>query len=174
MSKTRYVVLTPFARPEIVAGTLRLRGIEAHVIGTKSGVCVVRDVKKPEFSDWDIAELLGGEPEGQTETEDPSDNPDNIAGPLSELSNYGVVLLSAELGDDVGGESGVSGVVTAVRYLSGKRSEEVQAGLLLNAVDLKVEQLIVGDIDLATHAIATADLTIDDVAKYLGVKKDEE
>lgn len=174
MSKRRYVVLTPFARPEIVAGTLRLRGLEAYVVGTKSGVCVVRDVDKPTFTDWDIAELLGGEPDVAPEQENPSDNPDNIAGPLSELSDYGVVVLTAELGDDVGGEAGVSGMVTAVRYLKGERGEDVQAGTLLNVVDPKVEHLIIGTVDLGKDAILTSDLSVQDVEKYLGITKDDE
>lgn len=174
MSKRRFVILTPFPRPEIVAGTLRLRGISAYVIGTKSGACVVREVDKPMFTDWDIAELLGGESESTPDEDDPSDNPDNIAGPLSELSNYGVILLTAELGDDVGAEAGVSGMVTAVRYMKGERGVDVQAGMLLNVVDPKVEHLIVGDIDLDKDAILTSELSLKDVEKHLGIKKDDD
>ncbi len=174
MSKRRYLVLTPFPRPEIVAGTLRLRGISAYVVGTKSGACVVRDVDKPLFTDWDIAELLGAESSKSAEPEDPSDNPDNLAGPLSQLSNYGVVLLTAELGDDVGAETGVSGLVTAVRYINGKRGDDVAAGMLLNVVDPKVEHLILGDLDLDKEGILTSDLSLQDVEKYLGISKDDE
>lgn len=169
MSRRRYVVLTPFPRPDIVAGILRLRGIDAHVIATKSGTCVVWDTAKPKFTDWDIAELLGGEPEAPgDEPSNSSDNPDNIAGPLSALSSYGVVLLTAEIGDDVGAETGVSGVVTAVRYLGGKRGETLQAGMMLNVLDPQVEYLVLGDVDLDAEAINTAELAICDVEKLLG------
>lgn len=63
MSLRRFVVLTPFQQPEVVAGILRLRELAAQVIGTDSGVCVVHEVAKPEFTDWDIAELLGDAPQ---------------------------------------------------------------------------------------------------------------
>ncbi|VEI14122.1 hypothetical protein [Trueperella bialowiezensis] len=172
MSQRRYVVLTPFPNPQVVAGVLRLRGIDAHVIATKSGVCVVRETSKPEFTDWDIAELFGEQPES-ADSSDPSDDPANIAGPLSQLSNYGVVLLTAEIGDDVGAEVGVSGLVTAVRYVGGERGDEVAAGMLLNTVDSKVESLVLGDVDLDKDAISTAELTVEDVAQLLGEDGEE-
>ncbi|QOR46799.1 hypothetical protein INS90_05710 [Trueperella pecoris] len=167
-SRRRFVVLTPFSQPEVVAGILRLRGIDAHVVATESGVCVVREVMKREFADWDIAELLGGEPEPVDEPADPSDDPENIVGPLSELSAYGVVLITAELGDDVGGEAGVSGLVSAVRYVHGERGEEVQAGIMLNMLDSLVERLVIGSADAAQIGIATMDLTLVDVERILG------
>lgn len=167
MSSRRFVVRTPFSQPELVAGVLRLRGLEAKVVATKSGVCVVHDVAAPTFTDWDIAELLGGEPEpAQDEPANPADDPDNLAGPLSALSSYGVVLLTAELGDGVGSESGLSGMVTGVRYLGGLRGEEVQAGILLNTLDPKVEDLVING--AAGEAISSMDLSLSDVERILG------
>lgn len=167
MSSRRFVVLTPFGQPDIVAGILRLRGLDARVIATNSGVCVVHDVAVPAFTDWDIAELLGGEPEpAQGEPANPADDPDNLAGPLSALSEFGVVLLTAELGDDVGSEAGLSGMVTGVRYLGGLRGEEVQAGILLNTLDPKVESLVING--AAGEGISSMDLSLADVERILG------
>ena len=164
MSSRRFVVLTPFGQPDIVAGILRLRGLDARVIATNSGVCVVHDVAVPAFTDWDIAELLGGEPEpAQGEPANVADDPDNLAGPLSALSEFGVVLLTAELGDDVGSEAGLSGMVTGVRYLGGLRGEEVQAGILL---DPKVESLVING--AAGEGISSMDLSLADVERILG------
>lgn len=164
MSLRRFVVLTPFQQPEVVAGILRLRELAAQVIGTDSGVCVVHEVAKPDFTDWDIAELLGDAP--QELAAEGADDPDNLAGPLSALSAYGVVLLTAELGDDVGSESGLSGMVTGVRYLNGKRDEEVQAGILLNMLDPKVESLVING--AGGEGISAMDLTLVDVERILG------
>lgn len=76
------------------------------------------------------------------------------------------MLLTAELGDDVGSESGLSGMVTGVRYLNGKRDEEVQAGILLNMLDPKVESLVING--AGGEGISAMDLTLVDVERILG------
>ncbi|MDD7465162.1 MAG: hypothetical protein PUK59_02845 [Actinomycetaceae bacterium] len=73
-----------------------------------------------------------------------SDDPFAVAATFSRLSPYGVVLFQAELGEDVGGEDGVSGLVSAQRVLGGKAGEELHAGLLLNSLDPKLEDLVLG------------------------------
>lgn len=153
-SHKRYVVLTPFDKAEVVAGIARIRGIEADVVSTGSGVALVRDIPVPEFTDWDIAELLGDiedaagneapVPQSSPNSDIDADNPRAVAAVFSELSPYGVVLLEVELGDDVGGEDGVSGVVHAQRVIAGKPGEVLPAGLILNSLDPKIEALILG------------------------------
>ena len=44
----RYVILTPFDKPEVVAGILALHGIDARVVQTDSGALVVRDLPEPQ------------------------------------------------------------------------------------------------------------------------------
>lgn len=73
-----------------------------------------------------------------------SDDPHAVAAVFSGLSPYGVVLFQAELGDDVGGEDGVSGLVNAQRVNAGKVGEEISAGLLLNSLDPKLEDIVLG------------------------------
>ncbi|MBM7825294.1 hypothetical protein JOD55_001121 [Arcanobacterium pluranimalium] len=157
-SRKRIVVLTPFDKPEVVAAILAIHKVDVHVLQTHSGVIVVRDVPVPTFDDWDIAELLGGDPEfggdvtsqsaagthPQDATQDPNE-PTAIAAHLSRMApGYGVVLISAELGDDVGGEPGVSGLVTARRVIDQKLGDEIAPGLLLNSLDPIIEQIILG------------------------------
>lgn len=148
MSSTRrYVILTPFDKADVVAAVLKLRNIHADVVATASGACVVRELPAVEFDDWDISELLAGGSSGADEgtgESDPSDDPDHVAGLLSKLSKYGVVLLTAEIGEDVGLEAGTSGLVQAVRVQNGRRTEDIPAGLVLNTVDPVIESLILG------------------------------
>lgn len=154
MSSTRrYVILTPFDKADVVAAVLKLRNIHADVVATASGACVVRELPAVEFDDWDISELLGStteatgelpEPDRAPGESDPSDDADHVAGLLSKLSKYGVVLLTAEIGEDVGLEAGTSGLVQAVRVQNGKRTEDIPAGLVLNTVDPVIESLILG------------------------------
>lgn len=183
-SRNRYVVLTPFPKAEVVAAILRLRKVAARVVPTGSGACVVWEVAAPTFTDWDISELLGPgaestEKSAETDTdalrpeeqELSAATPETVAGPLSELSKYGVVLFSAQLGEDVGGEAGVSGMVQAVRFLGGERGEEIPAGIALNAVDPLVESLVIGTGDEVPAGIETAAMDVDAVRRLLGEEK---
>ncbi|MFP7696852.1 hypothetical protein [Trueperella sp. LYQ143] len=223
-SRLRYLVLTPFEQADIVAGILRIHHIDAHVVQTQSGVCVVGEQERDHFDDWDIAELLGpdlsqgkddtppydrdgvdghadqkdstqnapaqqhlsgADPDGDTEANsqgishgdsstvnsdralagnselDGNEHAQQAACVLSQLSRYGVVLFSADLGDDVGGESGVSGMVRAQRYLAGHSDEEMPAGVLLSVLDPYIEELIIGSAQ--PEGIDTRTLTLQQV-----------
>lgn len=106
-----------------------------------------------------------------------SDDGESVAAMLSRLSDYGVVYMSAELGDDVGLEAGTSGLVSAVRFLQGRKGEEIPAGLIINSVDPMIERLILGSIqaDEATAAIASRDVSRSKLARLFqrrGDRKD--
>ncbi|MCI7551127.1 MAG: hypothetical protein MSS97_02165 [Arcanobacterium sp.] len=73
-----------------------------------------------------------------------SNKPEQIAVELSKLTPYGVVLFRADLGDDVGGEDGVSGLIHAQRYVRGEAGDEISAGMLLGGLDDVVEDLVLG------------------------------
>ncbi|MFY9263668.1 MAG: hypothetical protein GX483_08700 [Actinomycetaceae bacterium] len=146
---SRYVILTPFPQADVVAAVLKLRRIDADVVATASGTVVVGDVPEKEITDWDISELLGADPTVPEVTKDTDDadisgDPDAVAAVLSKLSAYGVVLFNVKTGEDVGLETGISGVVNAYRVLDGKRGEEIPAGLLLNTLDPAIERIVLG------------------------------
>lgn len=201
-SQRRYLILTPFGEPDVVAGVLKLRGIEADVALTSSGTVIVRDLPVQEFDDWDISELLGAEESatdadgtpdevdldagvgehsaddsGEESETNISDDPDAVAATLSKLSKFGVVLMTAELGEDVGLEAGTSGIVNAVRVLNGKRAGDVPAGLILNSVDPVIEKLILGSVNPADLAnrVASKDVSKSMMARIFqrrGKRKD--
>ncbi|QRV01472.1 hypothetical protein JTE88_04995 [Arcanobacterium phocisimile] len=174
-SARRYLVLTPFNHTKMIAAVSKLRGIEAVAVSTSSGVALVRELPVPEFADWDISELLGSSPapeidtldgSGDTPESEPtelSDSPELVASLFSELSPYGVVLITADLGDDIGTESGTSGMVNAVRFLNGRRGEDIPAGLLLNSLDPIIEALILGEEKAADLPGAITEMTLAEV-----------
>ncbi|XCB29913.1 hypothetical protein RQN30_12360 [Arcanobacterium hippocoleae] len=167
----RYLVLTPFAKANVLEKVLRIRKLAANVMRTDSGAVVYHDLLVKEYDDWDIAELLGAPAESKPNiaeseesaaaansgdadaaafvnsdaefTAENSENPEFIAKVLSLLSPYGVILFTVELGDDIGGESGVSGIVHAQRVVNGKITEEIAPGLLLAVIDPQIEDLLI-------------------------------
>ena len=151
-TKKRYVILTPYPEALILAGVAALHELEATILATPNGAVLVRDLPAPEYTDWDISELLGGgdeavsagAKEGEASTASVSDDPIAVAKIFSRLSAYGVVLFQAELGDGVGGEEGVSGLVRAQRVVRGELGEEIPAGLIINTLDDELEALVLG------------------------------
>lgn len=178
-SRKRYVVLTPFAQADTLAGILKLRAIEAAVVLTDSGACVVHEIPADELDPWDLSSILGPDTAAESPAADAAEdesNPDYVARVLSKLSKFGVVLLSADLGDDVGLEPGVSGLVQARRYMNGAPDEELPAGLVLNSVDQKVEDLILGlsPIEEIGATIKTADVTPTVLQRMFGRRRKPE
>lgn len=230
-ARKRYVILTPFDDPLAVAGVAALHGIAADVASTGAGVVVVHDLPVKEYTDWDIAELLGSsdelgnelggelgdelgsEPDDElgdervadapsrpavnaaagevtesaasprdgenspatsapavdsvTSAADITDDPIAAAKVFSQLTAYGVILFQAELGDGVGGEEGVSGLVRAQRVLRGKLGEEIPAGLLINTLSPDIEQLVLGlkDITEVAGAVIHPDEVMEQVRR---------
>ena len=184
----RYLVLTPFARADLLEKILRIRKLDAVVEETQSGAIVYHDLPVKQYHDWDIAELLGEMPESKANAQAPAANaaqvnadlqaeadlptgspemadgtarsatesdlteeftaetsrdPVFIAQTISQLSPYGVVLFTVELGDDIGGESGVSGLVHAQRVVNGEITEELAPGMVLAVLDQRIEDLLI-------------------------------
>lgn len=76
-----------------------------------------------------------------------ADDSEGVAKALAKLSRAGVVLLSSELGEDVGQEEGVSGLVTALAFDSDGDSTDTPAGLIVATGDEIMEDLLLGDTD---------------------------
>lgn len=130
------VVLTPLASADALAAMCAMSDLECTVVPARSGAFAVKEFVSP-HAEWDVSELLGG---ADTEPAEAAD----LASALSRLSRAGVVLLTADLATDVGIESGLSGTITARRYVDGKAGEDAAAGLLLASVDQEVEDVLLG------------------------------
>ena len=130
------VVLPPLASADALAAMCAMSDLECTVVPARSGAFAVKEFVSA-HAEWDVSELLGG---ADTEPAEAAD----LASALSRLSRAGVVLLTADLATDVGIESGLSGTITARRYVDGKAGEDAAAGLLLASVDQEVEDVLLG------------------------------
>lgn len=173
----RYAILTPFEQADVVAGIAALQKLDVDVVPTKSGALVVRELAIPQYDEWDIRNILGPDEsdlEELADSGDPADNAPAVAALFSRLSDFGVVLIDVDLGEDVGIESGVSGLVRARRYLKGAPAEEISAGLLLNALDPVIERVVLGQIAPSElKAVHAKDVTPGQVAQSLRSHEEE-
>ncbi|MCF2706292.1 hypothetical protein I6E29_03285 [Arcanobacterium haemolyticum] len=143
----RYAVLTPFEKADVVAGIAAIQKLDVDVVPTKSGALIVRELPVPQYDEWDIRNILGPDESDLKELEEngePSDNAPAVAAFFSRLSKFGTVLIDVDLGEDVGIEAGVSGLVRARRFQNGEPGEEIPSGLLLNALDPVIERVVLG------------------------------
>lgn len=133
------VIMTPFARATPVQMVLGLEGVEMAVVETSTGAIAAIELEVVGADDWDVAELLGS---GDL----PGSSPvlEKAATLLAGLSRDGVIALVSELATDVGIEAGISGHISARRYIKGEPSQEVPAGLVLAQADALVEDLLLG------------------------------
>lgn len=69
---------------------------------------------------------------------------DQVARAISRLSKYGAVALMSWLVEGDGVEPGVSGRISAQRYVGGEPEETIPAGLLLGAMPAATEDLLLG------------------------------
>ena len=135
------LVLTPVASAPALAGLCAMAGIDVDVVPSASGAVAVLEVPAKEApADWDITELLGG---GEMPGAFPPEA-EEVASALSRLARTGVVLLTADLATDVGIEPGLSGHVSARRYVGGTAEGDMPAGLVLAGADQVVEDLVLG------------------------------
>lgn len=72
------------------------------------------------------------------------DDQHKVATTLARLSRAGVVVLTSELGEDVGNEVGVSGLVTALSYDSKGKATDTPAGLIVATGEQILEDLLLG------------------------------
>lgn len=160
----RYLVLTPFAEADILRKVLQIRKLNANVAATSSGAIVYRDLPAKSYQDWDISELLGTagdsvddsahsqsnelnadfrmQPDAMFTTQT-SQDPVFVARVISYFSEYGVLLFTVELGEDIGGEAGVSGIVHVQRVVNGKITEELPPGMVLSMLDSQIEDILI-------------------------------
>lgn len=164
----RYVIVTPFAKAEVLAGIAALHHLDVDVVPSKSGALIVRNTPAPEYDEWDIRNITGPSADDPEEPREPSDDGPGVAQTVSRLSAYGAVLVTVDMSDDAGFEEGVSGLVHAYRYLDGVEGEEIPGGLLLNALDPLVERLVLGEkTPKETGGISVKEIDADEIAAFI-------
>ncbi|WP_324653123.1 hypothetical protein [Georgenia sp. H159] len=141
------VVLTPVASAQALAGLCAMSDVDVHVVPSRSGAVAVVELEPAtppaESDDWDIGELLGGQPDAVPA------QADEVAKTLSRLTKAGVVLITSALTQESGFEHGLSGQLTARRYAGGEQGEEVAVGLVLAGADDVVEDVVLGRVRVA-------------------------
>lgn len=113
-------------------------------------------VEGPAQDKADAEAPAADEAEGHSESDDPAeadesaastlsaDDKEGVARALAKLSRAGVILLTSELGEDVGLEEGVSGLVTALVYDSDGNATDTPAGLIVATGEPILEDLLLG------------------------------
>lgn len=156
------VVLTPLGNAQALASLCAMSDLDCTVVPASSGAFAVKEFVSA-HAEWDVSELLGG---SDTEPAEAAE----LASALSRLSRDGVVLLTADLATDVGIESGLSGTVQARSYVGGNAGEEVSAGLVLSAVDQRVEDVVLGVVcaENLPGAVRSSDVRPGRAMRWLG------
>lgn len=156
------VVLTPVRRADALASLCAVQGLDCIVVPASSGALAVKEFVSA-HAEWDVSELLGGVESEPAEAAE-------LAAELSRLSRGGAVLLTADLATDVGIETGLSGAMTARRYVNGEAGDEASAALLLAAVDQVAEDILLGIVSAqdAPGAIRTSEVQVGRGMRWLG------
>lgn len=94
--------------------------------------------------DEDGADQDGAEGADEDSQQLDADDQHAVAKRLARLSRAGVIVLTSELGEDVGNEVGVSGLVTALTYDSKGNATDTPAGLIVATGEPILEDLLLG------------------------------
>ncbi|MBR5951039.1 MAG: hypothetical protein IKZ87_06365 [Actinomycetaceae bacterium] len=172
--RSRYAVLTPFTQAKVVAGVCAIAGFEVEILPSETGALVLHEMASLPYDEWDIRNITGPDQEeiDRLAREGGAESGSAVAAYLSKLSRYGVVLFDVVLAKNSGFEDGISGEVHARRYLNGKAGEELSAGMLLQTLDIRLEQFLLGEINLREmETIKAADMTTSDIARLAAGRK---
>lgn len=103
---------------------------------------------KPWSAAWIPVEAAGGDEDEfaslLAEERDMPPQVDAVARAVSRLSKYGAVALMSWLSEGEGAEPGVSGQITARRYVAGAPEADIPAGVLVGALPQDAEDLLLG------------------------------
>ncbi|WP_054952323.1 hypothetical protein [Flaviflexus massiliensis] len=98
----------------------------------------------PETGDEDGADQDSAEDADEDSQQLDANDQHAVAKRLARLSRAGVIVLTSELGEDVGNEVGVSGLVTALTYDSKGNATDTPAGLIVATGEPILEDLLLG------------------------------
>ena len=131
------LVLAPISYPEALHSLLALTGVRESIVRLKPWTAVWLRVETTPTDEEELDALLTGQ-------RPMPDAVDRVARAVSNLSKYGAVALMSWLVEGDGVEPGVSGRISAQRYVSGEPEETIPAGLLLGAMPAATEDLLLG------------------------------
>ena len=131
------LVLAPIAHPEVLHSLLALSDVRESVVRLKPWTAVWLRVETTPTDEEELDVLLTG-------TRPMPDAVDRVARAVSGLSKYGAVALMSWLVEGDGVEPGVSGRISAQRYVAGEPEETIPAGLLLGSMPQATEDLLLG------------------------------
>ncbi|EEH64227.1 hypothetical protein HMPREF0044_0516 [Gleimia coleocanis DSM 15436] len=131
-SQTVGFVIAPFTSAVQIANILGVYGIERWVVQLEDQIALWCELETEDTTD--VERLLGDERPLPEEC-------DAFARILSRLSPIGVIAVVSTLREEDGE---VSGDVRARRYLAGEPESVIPGGLLLNGMENKVEDLLLG------------------------------
>ena len=131
------LVLAPISYPEALHSLLALSGVREPIVRLKPWTAVWLRVETTPTDEEELDALLTGQ-------RPMPDAVDRVARAVSNLSKYGAVALMSWLVEGYGVEPGVSGRISAQRYVGGEPEETIPAGLLLGAMPAATEDLLLG------------------------------
>lgn len=135
------IVLTPVADARILARLMGLVKLDWPVFATRTGASAAAVLEVDE-----LTALSGSVP---TEAA-------KVAAVLSQTSEYGVVLLTSQVGQS---DEGATGQIQAIRYVAGEEVERLSPGVVLAGADSTVDSVVFGMV--APAAVAGALSPID-------------
>ena len=131
------LVLAPIPSPGALHSLLALSGLKLSVVRLKPWTAIWQRVETQPTDEEELDALLSGQR--------PMPAPiDEAARVVSRLSKYGAVAVMSWLVEGDGVEPGVSGRITAQRYVNGQPEETIPAGGLLGAMPQATEDLLLG------------------------------
>lgn len=131
------LVLAPMDNADALEALLKLTGTPASVVKLDPWAAVWMEVSGESSDEDEMMGILTG----QRQVPNPVDK---VARVISKLSGYGSVAVISWLSENEGFEPGVSGLITAKRYIAGEAEADLPAGLLMNSLDNKAEDLLLG------------------------------
>lgn len=131
------LVLAPIASATALAGLLHMLGQSVWVVRVKPYTAAWLSIPAKAQGADELEELLADRAPLPPQV-------DGLAVAVSRLSRYGAVALVSWLVEGAGVEPGVSGQITARRYVDGKAEASLPAGVVLGGLDQRAEDLLLG------------------------------
>lgn len=131
------LVLAPIASATALAGLLHMLGQAVWVVRVKPYTAAWLSIPAKTQHANEVDALLADDAPLPPEV-------DRLAAAVSRLSRYGAVALVSWLVEGAGVEPGVSGQITARRYVEGKPDASLPAGVVLGGLEERAEDLLLG------------------------------